>query len=87
MNELDIMAMLEQGKARRIARQKALLAELNTLVGAVEAVSELVCPTGVLEPEDCMDLLHAHFAISAKYLTEMAFDNLIVRGDCGSSPQ
>ena len=78
-NQLDIQALLAQGKAQRIARQKALLTELNTLVGAVEAVSELICPTGVLEPEDCMDLLHAHFAISAKYLTEMALNNLIVR--------
>ena len=78
-NQLDIQALLAEGKAQRIARQKALLTELNTLVGAVEAVGELLCPTGVLEPEDCVDLLHAHFAISAKYLTEMVFNNLIAR--------
>ena len=79
MSEPNLTELLAQGKAQRMARQKALLAELNTLVGAVEAVSELVCPTGVLEPEDCMDLLHTHFALSAQYLTERALNNLIVR--------
>lgn len=57
---------------QRVARQKQVLFELNQMLGAVEAVSELVSPTGALEPELCLEILEAHFVLNAKNLLNEA---------------
>ena len=78
--------------AARRARMDCLLGELNNIAGAIEAISELVNPTGRLTTEECYELLDAHFCSAAKYLTGMAFETMLlspapVQGDCGASPQ
>lgn len=52
----------------RVEQQRRVLGELNDLVAAVEAVAELVSPTGVLEPTLCLEILETHFATTAKNL-------------------
>lgn len=61
---------------QRIERQRQVLGELNNLVAAVEAVSELVSPTGVLAPDLCLEILEMHFTMAAKNLVNEAMGGL-----------
>lgn len=61
---------------QRVERQRQVLGELNDLVAAVEAVSELVSPTGALSPELCLELLETHFLLTAKNLLNDAMGGL-----------
>ncbi len=60
----------------RVTRQRELLTQLNALVGAVEAMTELASPTGALSAEICFDLLEAHFSQSFTNLLGEAVGNL-----------
>lgn len=70
-------ALITHFTARR-ARMDCLLGELNNIAGAIEAISELVNPTGRLTTEECYELLDAHFCSAAKYLTGMAFETMLL---------
>ncbi len=61
---------------QRVERQQQVLGELNSLVAAVEAVSELVSPTGALEPALCLEMLETHFLLTAKNLLNDAMGGL-----------
>ena len=65
--------------AARQGRMDCLLGELNHIAGAIEAISELVNPTGRLTTEECYELLDTHFTSAAKYLVGMAFETMLLR--------
>ena len=74
----DIGNALATRFAARQARMDCLLGELNHIAGAVEAISELVNPTGRLTADECYELLDTHFCSAAKYLVGMAFETMLL---------
>ena len=75
----DIGNALATRLAARQGRMDCLLGELNHIAGAIEAISELVNPTGRMTAEDCYEVLDTHFSSAAKYLVGMAFETMLLK--------